>query len=151
MPLFAGAVRAGMIGGASLLLRAEGPPVAIKPASPKTKMDFWSIGRARPKLPAGLKNDFRVFSAYGFKIVTITDKTGKQRQVWAAASEADFRKAESIRLKIKPEEVKVSRSLDDGCGSDRSDRVQRRILDPGTGFCTLVYYPEGNYYYCTCT
>ena len=120
---------------------------AIKPASPKPKWTFGHRKGGDSKLPAGLKNDFQVLSAYGFKIVTITDKTGKQRQVWAAASEADFRKAESIRLKIKPEEVKVSRSST----MAYIGPSERRILVIRHRILHLGLLLEGNYYYCTCT
>ena len=93
-----------------------------------------------PELPEGLTYDIPIISTFGFKIVEVDGKP-----FWQAATEDDFRAAESKRLgKAIPS-------------------TQPMLACPGTqpgscgyscpvnaGFCNRYYDEIGHYYYCAC-
>ncbi len=64
---------------------------------------------------------------------------------WKAATEDDYRTAESIKLGIKKETVKISISC------YNTDPTHCSPFCAGPGFCSLHYYPQGRHYYCSCS
>ena len=107
----------------------------------------------KPSIPDGLTDDFEVLSRFGFKVVKVKDANGKEKQMWAVATERDFRKAESIRRKIKPEEVNVGKDNDadyDSCMQIGPTTCNNGFCLQGLTDCIRAYYPAGQYYYCIC-
>ena len=98
-------------------------------------------GDKLPELPRGIADIHteHLVSRFGFKIVDIDGAL-----FWEAGTEADFRKAEAERLGIKPEQVTVLTSC-----YQTGPRSCAGFCD--SGFCTLMYQPSGNYYYCGCS
>jgi hypothetical protein len=97
-------------------------------------------GDPPPPVPNGLPIDFPVISRFGFKVVEVTG-----RPCWEAASEAEFRQSESVRLGVKPEDVPVS--------SDPNSCKGNLVGCFGAcsfGFCTNVVDVKRRLYYCTC-
>lgn len=108
---------------------------------------------AKPKLPEGAPavTHAEVVSLFGFKIVSIKDKEGKEKKMWMAASEKDYRESEAKRLGKKAADIKVHAEADSlASGCYQTGPMSCSGFCTG-GFCTLVYNPSTHYYYCTCT
>lgn len=98
-----------------------------------------------PPVPASM-TDATVISLYGFRLVTLGDK-----QVWAAATLEDYRDSEARRLGI-PAAAVAPRTYVAGenCYSTIPPRCYLSC-PVGAGFCTSVYNPDTQHYYCVCT
>jgi hypothetical protein len=94
-----------------------------------------------PPPPGGLQffETKELISRFGFKAVEI-DGTW----FWEPGTEDDYRKSEAERRGIKKEDVDIMM----GC-YQTGPRSCGGICS--SGFCTLMYNPSGNYYYCSCS
>jgi hypothetical protein len=128
-----------------------GADKADKEYTVKNGIRIYKAGKA-PKLPIEWPKNFEVISPFGFKIVTLKPKRGKEKQSWAVATEKDYRKVMAKLHGIAPKDVKVK-------NPDAANRIYTchnvsptacQGLCDGGGVCELVYCPVERVYICTC-
>ena len=129
--------------GAEKEKRADQPEVYVQDSSLGEGVLVLSNQKDIPKSPDGLSDNLDILFTYGAKMVKYKGKI-----YWQAARKEDFVQAESLRLGIKAEDVKLLNCVQKG--PKECDHTQSCQSGTTMGWCTLMYYPKGGYYYCGC-
>ncbi|MDH2013435.1 hypothetical protein N5J66_05560 [Pseudomonas juntendi] len=105
----------------------------------QNNMQIFEDGDALPELPDGLTYNLPVISQFGFVLDELEGKP-----YWRAGTEQEYRAAESQRLGVLAEDVKIG-----DCYNTSPSSCSVGCF--GIGWCTSVYDPARRYYYCACT
>jgi hypothetical protein len=103
----------------------------------------------KPTLPIKWPEELYIFSPYGFKIITIKDSNKKDKEVWAVATEDDYKDTIGKLQGKKPEQVGPKKCRIHNCHSTGPNSCSGGCYGDPT-VCKLVYNPSTSHYVCDC-